>query len=358
MNTKETLFFIGKCLTLGTSDVHRKEIADRISNGDVNWDQFVQISTAHYVFPALYINLRKAEFLKNMPEDLVNFMREITELNRNRNLEIIEQAQEINSLLRENEIVPIFLKGTGFLLQNFYSDPAERMVGDIDFLLAKDQIQKALSLLKEKGYTEVFPAHYNSPSPKHLPRIHKVDKVAAVEIHFSMTVDKYAKEFNYHTVIDQSIEKDGVNFLALKDQLALSLIAKQINDNGMNLYTMSLRNGYDVLLLSNYVDPLLSIQRFDSLFRPLNNFLALCNFIFKIDSIRYQKNAETHNSLQFFHRIHEDKKFGLKHLKRVKSKASIQKKLRFMRWSLYKKDYFLWMVRKLTSPQWYKDKLG
>ena len=31
---------------------------------DVDWDAVVKVSTSHYVFPALYCNFKRADFLK------------------------------------------------------------------------------------------------------------------------------------------------------------------------------------------------------------------------------------------------------------------------------------------------------
>ena len=78
-------------------------------------------------------------------------MKHITDLNRERNTQIIAQAQELNSLLLENNIRPIFLKGTGNLLAGIYEDISERMVGDIDFIFSKEDYPKAITILREFG---------------------------------------------------------------------------------------------------------------------------------------------------------------------------------------------------------------
>ena len=49
-------------------------------------------------------------------------MKHITNINRERNKQIITQAIELNNLLLANNITPIFLKGTGNLLAGIYVD--------------------------------------------------------------------------------------------------------------------------------------------------------------------------------------------------------------------------------------------
>ena len=71
-------------------------------------------------------------------------MEHITNINRERNKQIITQAKELNSLLLANNIRPIFLKGTGNLLAGIYDDIAERMVGILILFSQKKTIQKRL----------------------------------------------------------------------------------------------------------------------------------------------------------------------------------------------------------------------
>ena len=108
---------------------NRQEIEKQLKSTSIDWDAVVKVSTAHYVFPALYCNLKRADFLHYLPEELVSYMEHITDINRERNKQIIVQANELNNVLLANKITPIFLKGTGNLLAGIYDDIAERMVG-------------------------------------------------------------------------------------------------------------------------------------------------------------------------------------------------------------------------------------
>ena len=75
---------------------------------DVDWESVVKLSTRHYVFPAIYCNFERADFLKYLPANLVSYMKYITNLNRDRNTQLLKEAHELNSLLLANNIRPIF----------------------------------------------------------------------------------------------------------------------------------------------------------------------------------------------------------------------------------------------------------
>ena len=62
MNYKETLYFIAKCLTISLEEKNRQEIEKQLKSTSIDWDAVVKVSTAHYVFPALYCNLKRARF--------------------------------------------------------------------------------------------------------------------------------------------------------------------------------------------------------------------------------------------------------------------------------------------------------
>ena len=90
-------------------------------------------------------------------------MEHITDINRERNKQIISQAKELNNFLLANNITPIFLKGTGNLLTGIYDDIAERMLGDIDFIFSKEDYPKAITILREFGYSVVNKYKYHFP---------------------------------------------------------------------------------------------------------------------------------------------------------------------------------------------------
>jgi hypothetical protein len=64
MNYKETLFFVAKCLTISLEDKNRQAIEAQLQAETIDLDAVVKVSTSHYVFPALYCNLKRVDFLK------------------------------------------------------------------------------------------------------------------------------------------------------------------------------------------------------------------------------------------------------------------------------------------------------
>jgi len=318
LNYKETLFFIAKCLTISLEEKNRDEIEIFLKTTDVDWDAVVKVSTAHYVFPALYCNFKRADFLKYLPADLVEYMIHITNLNRDRNTQIIQQAQELNSLLLANNIRPIFLKGTGNLLEGLYEDVGERMVGDIDFLFSEEDFFKAIDILKKDNYSKSESELDYFQGFRHYSRLVKPANIAAVEIHKEVTIERYRGEFNYEMISKDTQLINDFLIMSFENQLSLSIISSQINDYGFEFTKFALRNAYDVFLLSKKVDTKKAISKFTKLKNPLNCFLANCNLVFgDLESLKYYKTEEAENYLKAFN----------KSLYKSKSKLKINFKL-------------------------------
>lgn len=358
MTYKETIYFIGKCLTINHEDKNKILVEQDLKSETVDWDAVVKVSTAHYVFPALYCNLKRADFLHYLPTDLVAYMKHITDLNRERNQQIIEQVKEINELLLANNITPIFLKGTGNLLESLYEDIAERMVGDIDFIFSKEDYPKAIEVLSNFGYSKVHDTTYDFPMFKHYPRLNMEGKTAAVEIHKEILLEQYADEFNY-TIVKKDTQKfKNISVLSFNNQLSLSIIAKQINDKGLHFKNIALRNAYDVFLLSKKTNAKTAFNHFKKLKNPLNCFLASCYEVFnKVDSLEYTNNKETEVYLKTF--IEELDNDTLRKKRRKKNTRSIFIKKRFniIYKSIFDKAHRDWLFKRTTDKNWIKEKL-
>jgi hypothetical protein len=357
MTYKETLYFIAKCLTISLEDKNRQEIEKQLKSTIIDWDTVVKVSTSHYVFPAIYCNFKRADFLKYLPQDLVSYMEHITDLNRERNKQIITQVKELNSLLLDNNITPIFLKGTANLLAELYEDTAERMVGDIDFIFSKEDYPKAITILREFGYSEVEKYKYYIPEGKHYRRLQKKNNISAVEIHKEILTEKYKNEFNYRFVEKDSQLINDISVLSYANKLNLSIIANQINDNGFYYKTIALRNAYDVFLLSKKTNAKDAVNALDKLTNPLNCFLAACYEVFnKIDSLEYNRTKKATAYLSIFNSQFTNRKTTKRRHKLIKTYLFLKSRINILYKSIIYKEHRVWLFKRVTDENWWKEK--
>jgi len=362
LNYKETLFFIAKCLTISVEDRNKEAIEKQLQSNNIDWDAVVKVSTAHYVFPALFCNFKRVDFLKYLPQELVSYMEHITDINRERNKQIISQAKDLNSVLLAHKITPIFLKGTGNLLAGIYDDIAERMVGDIDFIFSKEDYPNAITVLREFGYSEVKKKEYYAPDKnKHYRRLKKENNIAAIEIHSELLNIKeyiYANEFNYNFVEKDTQVIKGVRVLSYANKLNISIIANQINDHGFYYKTMALRNAYDVFLLSKKINAKDAMITLDKLKHPLNCFLAACYEVFdRVDSLEYNSNTKIDSYLSVFNSQFTNPIPTKKQSKSNKIYIFIKRIFYILYMSITHLEYRVFIFKSLTDKNWYTQKL-
>ena len=359
MTYKETLFFVAKCLTINHEEHNKRIVEEMLQSNTVDWDEVVKLSTAHFVFPALYCNLKRASFLSYLPEELVEYMKYITDLNRERNEKIIAQAKELNTLLLEYNITPVFLKGAGNLLEGLYEDIAERMVGDIDFICSMKDIFRVVGILKSNGYFSDYEVNYLFPGTKHYPRLKNHNKISAVEIHQNLIYfGKYHKVFDYKFIKRDLQTINKVNVLSFKNQLSLSIVASQINDFGFENNSLSLRNAYDVFLLSKKTTAKNAFKKFNRLQHPLNCFLASCFEVFnKPKTLLYTNSKKIEEYLIVFNKNINNRHLNTKNFKEILKKKGIQHIFSIIYKSFFQKEYRVWLFKRITDKNWQKEKL-
>ena len=344
-------------MTISLEEKNRQEIERQLKSTTIDWDTVVKVSTAHYVFPALYCNLNRVDFLQYLPHDLVSYMEHITDISRARNKLIISQANELNNVLLVNNIRPVFLKGTGNLLAGIYEDIGERMVGDIDFILSKEDYPKAITVLREFGYSEVH-EYYLPGANKHYRRLQKKNNIAAIEIHKDfLDIKKYIKEFNYSFVKKDFQIKKGVTVLSYANKLNLSIIANQINDYGFYYKSMPLRNAYDVFLLSKKTSAKAAMNTLDKLKHPLNCFLSACYEIFNnVDSLEFNNTTKTALYLRDFNSNFSTSLRKKTQSTFIKIYLFIKIRLIIILKSIIYKEYRVWLFKRLNDKNWYREK--
>lgn len=358
MSYEDTLLFVGKCLTLSYYPSRVIIIKDEIQKGLIDWEKIVWITTNQLVFPAFYLQLKRNDLLCCLPTDLVEYMREFTELNRQRNLEILEQAKEITGLLNACGIKPIFLKGVANLLDGLYDDIAERMIGDIDFLVSEAEFIDVADVLINQGYKPKVIYDYKTlKTLKHYPRLINENRVSAVEIHRQILRHPYFEVFKYNELVSgyQTAKTYSPAFVFNPEyQILHNILNVQINDRGSYYGRYFLRQGYDLLLLLTKNGVSSTKLQDERLPCHINVNLALNSFLFGIQDIfKYKSSLFVKLNLYRFRLCLKYRGF-----ERF-SQLLLYLALRFSNYprllirSIYNSDFRQSLYARLSDPRWY-----
>lgn len=218
----------------------------------IDWEQFVFIASDYLVLTTCYCRLKDKNLLQYIPNDLEAYLEEITSINRNRNKTLLKEITSISNILNTNHINYVFLKGSAFLVHNYYKDLGERMLGDIDILVDENQLEEAYNLFLEndyKGTKHGIAAKYFDH--KHLPKLQSDIHLAAVEVHKKVILKSYHGLLDADTILENKVIRNDIYVPCKKHLIFQAILNFQANDSGYVYHRISLKSIYDLLLLKN-----------------------------------------------------------------------------------------------------------
>jgi Uncharacterised nucleotidyltransferase len=173
--------FLCGCLSCDASSDSRDALLRAARGGSFAWETFVGIACDTLVAPAVLDAVRRKNILEALPRDVVDFFDGVAVLNRQRNDQLLTEANELAATLNGVGVVPVFLKGAAHLLSRQYSDPAHRVMVDLDVLVPADRLSDCAARLRANGYEALTDAdlsghHHHSP-------LGRPGSIVAVELH-------------------------------------------------------------------------------------------------------------------------------------------------------------------------------
>jgi len=243
---KSTLDLIADILNFETSN---DQVREKLQAKTVDWDYLVKLSSEHLVMTTCYCRLEQRQLLSFIPDELKSYLREITTINRNRNVKIAQEIKAIAAIFNENNIDYALLKGAALLVGNYYNDLGERMIGDIDILISDKHIDNAFYLLKKANYTSLIKFNYDNKNFRHLARQVNQDKIAAVELHYSVLNTKHKIVLDDKKLLLNTIDIDGIRIPNTYFLNLSNILTAQLNSNGYRFKSWHLKNIYDSLCL-------------------------------------------------------------------------------------------------------------
>ena len=221
-----------------------------LSSTDVDWDAIVVHGSRQLVIPTIYCRLKQRQLIHLLPEDLDLYLHDITSQNRKRNKAILKEVTMLSTLFKKHHIEHVFLKGAALLASGYYEDIAERMIGDIDILVATKQLDKAFELLQQHSFKPIavtFGDKYFEH--KHLPRMTTNNHIAAVELHRGPFMTYHIKELSNKTMLKKKVTMKRIVIPCLQHLMQHNILNHQINDHGYRYHRFSFRTVYDTLIL-------------------------------------------------------------------------------------------------------------
>jgi len=308
MKSSDAIKVLSKIISPNYNDNSLKNTISNLTSND--WEEIIKIANKQQVVPSIWINLNKKNLIELINDkQLLNYTKEIYELNSFRNKNILKQVSEICEIFVQENIETILLKGVSALARKHYDNIGERVMLDIDILVDKDNIFKAINLLKTQGYKEIS-ENKLSYDWHHYNRLYHPNKMASVELHRHPLSDNRFFPYKLDKTTHLTKCKTIKNTYILKPEYELihSFLHTQISHYYHRRYILPLRHMHhfstmlkhykniDYTLINNYI-------KSQNLTTIWNEYIYLNNKLFKIDIDKFyidNKKSEKYSKKIFY----------------------------------------------------------
>jgi len=182
MSRSLTLAAVDRCLSVSDSPDNVALIRQLVCDSRLDWMEVILWANEHLVVPALWTKLSQSGFCEFLPQDVRNYLAFLHAQNRARNDRIRMQCLEIGSNLARAGLRGALLKGAAWLFDGNSLAASDRMMRDIDLVIAPEEYEPAVRALKGCGYREMSGIYIEVGHFHHVPMLCEGGE-ASVEIH-------------------------------------------------------------------------------------------------------------------------------------------------------------------------------
>lgn len=228
-----------------------------------HWPILLEAATEQRVGAALHTALRGRSVVPELPEDFVETLDVLSQLCAARNAEVRGQATAIARVLNGIGVTPLFLKGAGLLLAGLYPSPGDRLMADVDVLVAPADYPAAVDALRASGYRVKRPdlLHEDGTSrvDVHYPPMEHDDWPLMLEVHWAILAPPLDAQLPVAAVLARAthvtLDVDAVAAVpALEDALVHTVLHAEDRHDLTLAQDARLWQLWDALLLSQRMD--------------------------------------------------------------------------------------------------------
>ncbi|HUC37327.1 MAG TPA: nucleotidyltransferase family protein [Acidimicrobiales bacterium] len=202
------------------------------------WRALSEVVVEHHLAAALWISLG--------PNDPPPSVREVlcAEYHRNLGSTILvrEQLREVVRALNSAGITPAPLKGALHLLEGTFSHPAERVVADIDLLVAPPDFTTAKAALEADGYGALRPRGFGQP---HETQMVLDRRGAMIELHHELGEPGLNEVLSTSEYLARSatVDLDGLRYRSPSASHVVlhNVLHAQVSDHNYAVFGLPLR---------------------------------------------------------------------------------------------------------------------
>lgn len=290
MSSYQSYYLASQILSLALMPEKKKIVEEKLGNFRPSLINLISTGSNHLILPALFLRLRDMDLLPLLPEIITEHLEKLFLMNEERNKAIIEESKELALILEKANIKVMFLKGMGNIFDSLYTSIGERMVQDIDILIAEKNWKNGIEALIDAGFkSRVKYDPKIKPDRKHYPRLFRDDSVASVELHRYAVAPEFFDKFSTEEIWEKKVvAKNYPSCYVMCDEHKIihNFIHSQLEHKGHFYARVFLRNLYDQFLLSEHVSPFDTLIKWGKYSKKTHAYLEILRASFFSDNKR------------------------------------------------------------------------
>jgi hypothetical protein len=251
MTRKQAFQFLCNLLSVGNST----STTACLDTAGFGWEILISVANEYLMAPAVGNALRARGAPAIMPQPIAEYFEGIAFLNRQRNSCIRAEAVFAASILNQNGVAPIFLKGAANLLSGLYADPASRFMLDIDILVPQESLAHCVAAMHREGYQTLS---IPDPCAHHYAPLARPDSAVSIELHVEPLDTAYGAFLRSMDIVGSAIPLSvpGISARIPRPwcRIVQSIVHAEMSDHGLMFGTIALRELLDVALLTRVPD--------------------------------------------------------------------------------------------------------
>ena len=239
---------ICKLISLNVNEELKEELK---SFNTTQWNQLYNFAEVYNLTPLLYSKMHRLNFIEIVPKIILNQLKNDYRFSSSISMKREHEIKQILKQFNDFNIDVILLKGL-YISENYYDNPAERPMSDMDLLVKFSDLNKVSEILKMYGCS--FESNLNPDECKdfiqHLPII-RTPKGFAIEVHWKLTADfndLFLVKYNIEELWSskKSIKLYGAECFVFKKEYLLIHLCVHISED---LFQQKILQLYDVFLI-------------------------------------------------------------------------------------------------------------
>ena len=182
MTFRSALDTVDSALAVAASTAKRELYLPVPFDNRSDWLAILDLANQHLVAPALWTAFNRLMRAHELPEDVRSYLSLLHTHNVARNERIRKQCLSIGAILAEAGVRAAVLKGATWLFEGSVEPAKDRMMRDIDLLVASQDFDIAVRTLIDSGYQDTSEMLVETDQFHYAPLVPKDDK-SSVEIH-------------------------------------------------------------------------------------------------------------------------------------------------------------------------------